>query len=70
MKLDVYGRIIEVVKSEGRWKVYILGSEGKKRLADEVTIPSHIAESDLIRYIADLYHEWAGPGHNKVTELK
>ena len=70
MKLDVYGRKIEVVKSAWKWKVFILGAEGKKRLAEDITIPSHIIESDLISYIADIYHEWASPAHNRVTELK
>jgi hypothetical protein len=70
MKLNVYGRKFEVIKSEGKWKVFILGDEGKKRIADQITIPSNIVESELINYISDMYHEWASPTNNEVAVIK
>lgn len=70
MKLNVYGRKFEIIKSEGKWKVFILGDEGKKRIADQITIPSNIIESELINYISDVYHEWASPTNSEVAEIK
>jgi len=70
MKLNVYGRKIEAVKSEGKWKVFILGVEGKKRIVEQITIPSNIEESELIKYFSDIYHEWATPTNRQVTEFK
>ena len=70
MKLNVYGRKFEVIKSEGKWKVFILGDEGKKRIADQITIPSNIVESELINYISDMYHEWTSPTNNEVAVIK
>ncbi len=59
MRLDIYGRIFEVVRSDNKWMVFILGHEGKKRPADNIFIPSHIIEDELIAYLEDLLHEWA-----------
>ncbi len=69
MKLIVYGRKIEIVRSGDNWKVFYLGSEGKKRLAEDITIPSTVVENDLIEYVSDLFHESAKPGQNKITIL-
>ncbi len=59
MKLDIYGRLFEVVRKDETWLVFILGNEGKKRPADNIFIPSHIREESLIDYLEDLLHEWA-----------
>ncbi len=69
MKLNVYGRKIQIVRSGDKWKVFYLGPEGKKRLAEDVTIPSTVGENDLVEYVADLLHEWANPGNNKTSIL-
>ncbi len=59
MKLDIYGRIFEVVRKNEKWVVFILGNEGKKRPADNIFIPSNIIEDEMIDYLEDLLHEWA-----------
>ncbi len=70
MKLNVYGRKIEIIWSQDSWRVFYLGSEGKKRLAYDINIPSTVKEIDLKRYIADLCHEWAGPDRDQVIILE
>lgn len=70
MKLNVFGRYVEVVRNEEKWIVYYLGSEGKKRVAEDVVIPSTVHEDDLVEYIADLCHEWATPNKSEVTVIK
>jgi len=70
MKLDVYGRQIVIVKHNDQWRVFYLGGEGKKRIADDITIPSHIGENELSGYMADLCHEWSREGNDRVTKQK
>lgn len=70
MKLDVFGRTIEVVKRNDRWMVFYTGNEGKKRAATDIIIPSTVAESDVVAYVADLCHEWATPAHPSVAIIK
>jgi hypothetical protein len=69
MKLNVYSRIIEVIRKEERWTVYYLGNEGKKRIADDIALPSTLKEEELLEYIADLCHEWATPDNSEVRRL-
>ncbi len=64
MKFSVYGRKLEILRSGEKWKVFLLGSEGRKRVADDIVIPSHLKEDEVKRYLEDLLHEWATP-HNK-----
>lgn len=67
MKLNVFGQQIEVVRQNNKWKTYYLGNEGKRRLADNIVIPSNITEEKIPEYMADLCHEWATPNQNDVT---
>ncbi len=67
MRLNVFGREIEILKISNGWKVYYFGNEGKKRIANDIKIPPDIAESDIIEYLSDLCHEWA---NEKNTEVK
>ncbi|MCP4134178.1 MAG: hypothetical protein GY754_24610 [bacterium] len=69
MKLNVYGKKIEIMKSGENWVVFYPGSEGKKRIADDIVIPPNIQQDELIEYIADLCHEWARPGFDRVYEI-
>ncbi len=57
MKLNVYGRKIEILRSDNSWKVYYFGFEGKKRIANDIVIPSTVKQNELLSYIEDLCHE-------------
>lgn len=70
MKLNVYGKKIEVSKISGNWTVFYLGNEGKKRAAHDIVIPHELKENEIINYIEDLFHEWATPSNNKIVEIK
>ncbi|GMG87127.1 DUF7661 family protein [Biformimicrobium ophioploci] len=70
MKLDVYGKEVEVIRSDSRWCVYYLGAEGKKRIAQDLNIPSDLPESEVMDFLADLCHEWAGPGRVEVIRIR
>lgn len=70
MKLNVYGKKIEVVKTNDNWIVYYLGSEGKKRTAHDIVIPNELEENEIINYLEDLLHEWATPLNHKIVEVE
>ncbi len=69
MKIDAFGRELEISRHNEEWKVFDLGSEGKKRSARDIVIPSSIAESELVDYLADLLHERATMRHSEVKAL-
>lgn len=69
MKLNVYGRKVEVVKISNNWVVYYLGNEGKKRTAYDIMIPDDLKENEIINYLEDLLHEWATPSKDKIIEI-
>ena len=48
----------------------LLGNEGKKRPANDIVLPAHLKEADLVEYIADLCHEWASPANGVVRKLE
>ena len=66
---DLFGRRILVVKSAEGWDVFHLGPDGKRRRATDVVVPSDTAESGILGYLDDLYHEWASERHPNVRRL-
>ena len=70
MKLNVYGRIVQIEQATDSWKAYYVGNEGKRRPAVDIVIPKHINRENLLEYIADLCHEWATPRNNDVKILE
>jgi hypothetical protein len=67
-RFKVFGRLVAVSGSEGRWQAFYLGAEGKRRPADFI-IPADVPAADLREYLADLFHEDATPRHNTVEQL-
>ena len=60
MKLDAYGKFIEVLRENETWVIYELG-EGKKTRSNDVYIPSELSETGVILFLEDLLHETATP---------
>lgn len=69
MKLNVFGKKIEVARKENQWKVFYFGNEGKKRAAEDIVLPAGLKEEEIVAYIADLCHEWATPNHNEAKKI-
>lgn len=70
MKLDIFGkRVMEVVRRNDEWLAFYCGNEGKKRKAQDIVIPASLRESEVVEYIADLFHEWATPSNSTVAVL-
>ena len=59
MKIDLFGKIIKVEKSQEGWKAFYLSPDGKKRPADDLVIPRSIRENEIKSYLEDLCHEMA-----------
>jgi hypothetical protein len=69
MTYDVYGRKLTVESTGKTWQVWQHGADGKRRPAEEIQIPSHLATEDIESYLADLCHEWASESHPHVERL-
>ena len=69
LKFNVFGRDVLIVRKEGGWQAFYLGSEGKRRPATEITVPPDITESGMAQYLDDLCHEWATDRNNTVKKL-
>ena len=70
MKIDLFGREIEVRRLCDEWRVYYPGNDGVKRPASDVVIPSGVAEEALLEYLADIYHEYASAKHPDVRRME
>jgi hypothetical protein len=70
LELDVFGRRILVVRRTDRWEVFYLGGEGKRRRAEDISIPDAVPENELEHYVADLCHEWATSRNPKVIRIR
>jgi hypothetical protein len=63
VKVDVFGRFeLEVRRSGSEWVVERLDL-GKRRREENIVVPSHVTEDEIVRYLADLLHEHARAGH-------
>ncbi|MCK5342127.1 MAG: hypothetical protein KAR20_01920 [Candidatus Heimdallarchaeota archaeon] len=59
IKLDVFGKIVLAIWKDNAWEAFYLDSEGKRRKATDIQIPTFVNESDIETYLTDLCHEWA-----------
>ncbi len=59
LKFNVFGKHVLVTEHNGGWTTYYLSTEGKRRPAIDIVVPSDIQESEIGQYLDDLCHEWA-----------
>ena len=69
LKLDVFGRRVLIERRVEQWVVYYVDGDGKRRIAEDISIPDSVLEGELERYVADLCHEWATPRHPAVARV-
>jgi hypothetical protein len=70
IRFDVFGQRMAVRRRDGAWKLYALSDDGKRLGVTDALIPSDLEESELLTWLADIYHEWASPQHPDVTRLE
>lgn len=63
---NVFGRMMQAQRTDGRWQLFLVGAEGKKRPVPDVTVPPHLSAEELLTFLDDLYHEFATPSHPAV----
>jgi len=68
--LDVFGRRVRAAKSDQGWQMYYLGSDGKRRPADDIMVPAFVTESEIVNFMADLCHEWATEKYPDVRRIE
>ena len=56
-------------KTARGWKLFLLGSEGKKRPVHDLIVPDFIDEKELGSYLADICHEWANDANPEVYRI-
>jgi hypothetical protein len=63
MKFDIYGRmVLQIEKTATGYQVLQIGSDGKRRLREDLCIPGHIGEQEIEAFLDALLHESARPG--------
>lgn len=68
IKFDVFGTLMAVERHAEGWRVFVLGSDGKRSPAD-VVIPDFVQDAELAQYLDDLFHEAARPRHPSVKRV-
>lgn len=68
-RFNVFGRHILAIWSDDGWTVFFVGSEGKRRPAEDILIPRDISESEVEQYLSDLCHEWASTRNPEVSRI-
>lgn len=63
---DVFGRMMQAQRVDGRWQLFLVGAEGKKRPVPDVSVPPHLSANELLTFLEDLYHEFASTSHPSV----
>jgi hypothetical protein len=69
IKLDVFGRLMVAERIHGRWRLLDVGADGKRSPVGNVVIPDSVSESEIDRYLADIFHESATESHPRVRRL-
>lgn len=63
MVFDVYGRFrLDVTRSEGRLVVLEVGSDGKRRLREDLVLDAGLDDAEIAQALDDLLHELGEPG--------
>ncbi len=70
LKIDAFGRRLDIERRDDAWVVYVPGNEGKRRRARDIVIPSHLARAELAAFLDDLLHESASHEHPSVVVVE
>jgi hypothetical protein len=65
---NVFGRTFLNRRESARWQAYAVGLDGKRTPAAFV-VPEFIADHELARFLADLFHESATPTNGEVRRI-
>jgi hypothetical protein len=69
LKFDVFGWDVAIVQTESGWQAFYTSSDGKRRPARDIIVPSNITESEMTQCLDDLCHEWATDRNKNVKRV-
>lgn len=68
MRLNTYGKLLEIIRENGTWMIYEVG-EGKKSRSNDFYIPSEYNEEQVVRFLEDMLHERATPDNPNIKVI-
>lgn len=68
MKLNAYGKLLEVVRENETWVIYEVG-EGKKSRSNDIYIPADYNEEQVVRFLEDMLHERSTPDNPSIKVI-
>lgn len=68
MRLNAYGKLLEIIRENETWAIYEVG-EGKKSLSNDIYIPSDYNEEQVVRFLEDMLHERATPNDPNIKVI-
>ncbi|REL35709.1 hypothetical protein DXX92_10360 [Thalassotalea euphylliae] len=69
IKFDVFGKKMSVMKKELEWQLFNDSETGIHTRVYDVVIPSDLNESELEKYLDDIYHEYSSERYSRVKRL-
>jgi hypothetical protein len=60
---DVFGRMVRAERTNGRWQLFLIGTEDKKRPVPDVIVPPELTVNELAVFLDDLFHKYTSPSH-------
>ena len=68
-KFQVFHQRMSVQRQNEEWLLYRESETSIRARVYDVIIPSDLAEEELARYLADIYHEFASEKYPSVTRI-
>ncbi|MCY9829236.1 DUF7661 family protein [Vibrio chagasii] len=69
LKFQVFHQRMSVQRQNEEWLLYRESEISIRARVYDVIIPSDLAEEELARYLADIYHEFASEKYPSVTRI-
>lgn len=69
LKFQLFHQRMSVQRQNEEWLLYRESETSIRARVYDVIIPSDLAEEELARYLADIYHEFASEKYPSVTRI-
>ncbi|EGU41206.1 DUF7661 family protein [Vibrio splendidus] len=69
LKFQVFHQRMSVQRQNEEWLLYRESETSIRARVYDMSIPSDLAEEELARYLADIYHEFASEKYPSMTRI-
>ena len=69
IKFDVFGRLMSVERKNDGWLLFSAKANGLKTTINEIVIPGDLDETELEKFLDDMYHEFANVDNPSVIRI-